>query len=137
MGWSPAMAGKQWPFPGDITEADMKYLCLIYSDEKRMNTMDPDELQALGDECEVYCQQLMDSGVCLAVQALESVSTATTVRIRNGKMTLTDGPFAETKEQLGGFYLIEASDLNEALRIASGIPPARIGSVEVRPLLDS
>ncbi len=74
------------------------------------------------------------SGHCIASEALQSVSTATTVRMRNGKMSITDGPFAETKEQLAGFYMIEARDLNEAMLIASKIPPARVGSIEVRPI---
>jgi hypothetical protein len=72
----------------------------------------------------------------LAAEALQPVSTATTVRMRNGKLSITDGPFAETKEQLAGFYLIEAKDLNEALQVAGGIPAARVGSVEVRPVRD-
>ena len=74
------------------------------------------------------------SGHCIASEALESVQTATTVRMRNGKLSVTDGPFAETKEQLAGFYMIEARDLNEAIQIASKIPPARVGSIEVRPI---
>ncbi len=113
----------------------MKYLCLIYGNEEQRHAMDPAELEAISRECEVYCSRLKDSGRCLGAEALDSVSTATTVRVRNGKVMLTDGPFAETKEQLGGFYMIEAPDLNEALRIAAGIPPARLGSIEVRPLL--
>jgi len=72
----------------------------------------------------------------IAGQALQPVSTATTVRVRNGQMSVTDGPFAETREQLAGFYLVEARDLNEAIRIAAGIPPARVGSIEVRPIRD-
>lgn len=113
----------------------MKYLCLIYGNEGQLNAMDPAELEAIDQECRAYCSQLKASGRCLGAEALDSVSTATTVRVRNGKVMLTDGPFAETKEQLGGFYMIEAPDLNEALRIAAGIPPARLGSIEVRPLL--
>ena len=74
------------------------------------------------------------SGHCLASEALQSVQTATTVRLRNGKVSITDGPFAETKEQLAGFYMIEARDLNEAIQLAAKIPPARVGSVEVRPI---
>jgi hypothetical protein len=75
-----------------------------------------------------------NSGVLLAAEPLQPVETATTVRVRNGRMTVTDGPFAETKEQLAGFYLVEARDLNEAIQLASKIPPAREGSIEVRPL---
>jgi hypothetical protein len=105
----------------------MKYLCLVYLDEKR--------LPELADEdCVEFDAGIRKSGHCLASEALESVHTATTVRVRNGKMSMTDGPFAETKEQLAGFYMIEAKDLNEAIQIASKIPPARVGSIEVRPV---
>jgi len=105
----------------------MKYLCLVYLDEKRLDEL-PDE------DCVEYDSAIRRSGHCLASEALESVQTATTVRVRNGKVSVTDGPFAETKEQLAGFYMIEAADLNEAIRVAAGIPPARVGSVEVRPI---
>jgi hypothetical protein len=105
----------------------MKYLCLVYLDEKRLDEL-PDE------ECVAYDTSIRKSGQCIASEALQSVQTATTVRVRNGKMSITDGPFAETKEQLAGFYMIEARDLNEAIQIASKIPPARVGSVEVRPI---
>jgi hypothetical protein len=105
----------------------MKYLCLVYLDEKR--------LPELADEdCVEFDAGIRKSGHCIASEALESVHTATTVRVRNGKMSMTDGPFAETKEQLAGFYMIEAKDLNEAIQIASKIPPARVGSIEVRPV---
>jgi hypothetical protein len=105
----------------------MKYLCLVYLDEKRLDEL-PDE------DCVAYDTAIRASGQCLASEALESVQTATTVRLRNGKVTITDGPFAETKEQLAGFYMIDARDLNDAIRIASGIPPARVGCIEVRPI---
>ncbi|MGH8246316.1 MAG: YciI family protein [Gammaproteobacteria bacterium] len=105
----------------------MKYLCLVYLDEKRLAEL-PDE------ECVAYDISIRDGGHCIASEALESVQTATTVRIRNGKVSVTDGPFAETKEQLAGFYMIEAKDLNEAIQLASKIPPARVGSIEVRPI---
>jgi hypothetical protein len=105
----------------------MNYLCLVYLDEKRLDEL-PDE------ECVAYDAAIRKSGHCVASEALESVQTATTVRVRNGKTSVTDGPFAETKEQLAGFYMIDAKDLNEAIRIASGIPPARVGSIEVRPI---
>jgi len=105
----------------------MKYLCLVYLDEKRLDEL-PDE------ECVAYDTLIRRSGHCVGSEALESVQTATTVRVRNGKMSITDGPFAETKEQLAGFYLIEARDLNEAIQLAAKIPPARVGSVEVRPI---
>jgi hypothetical protein len=108
-------------------ENAMKYLCLVYLDEKRLDEL-PDE------ECVAYDTAIRKSDHCIASEALESVQTATTVRVRNGKVSVTDGPFAETKEQLAGFYLIEARDLNEAIQLASRIPPARVGSVEVRPI---
>lgn len=105
----------------------MKYLCLVYLDEKRLPEL-PDE------DCVAYDAAIRASGKCIASEALESVQTATTVRIRDGRVAVTDGPFAETKEQLAGFYMIEAADLDEAIRIAAGIPPARVGSIEVRPV---
>ena len=105
----------------------MKYLCLVYLDEKRLGEL-PDE------ECVDFDTAIRKSGHCSASEALESVQTATTVRVRNGKVAVTDGPFAETKEQLAGFYMIEARDLNEAIQLASKIPPARLGSIEVRPI---
>ena len=105
----------------------MKYLCLVYLDEKHLNEL-PDE------DCVAYDKAIRDSGHCLASEALQSVQTATTVRVRDGKLSVTDGPFAETKEQLTGFYMIEAKDLDEAIRIAAGIPPACVGSIEVRPI---
>ena len=105
----------------------MKYLCLVYLDEKRLDEL-PDA------DCVAYDASIRASGHCIASEALQSVQTATTVRVRNGRLTVTDGPFAETKEQLAGFYMIEARDLNEAIQIAAKIPPARVGSVEVRPI---
>ncbi len=105
----------------------MKYLCLVYLDEKRLDEV-PDS------ECLAYDAAIRKSGHCIASEALQSVETATTVRVRNGKVSVTDGPFAETKEQLAGFYLIEAKDLNEAIQLAARIPPARVGSIEVRPI---
>jgi hypothetical protein len=86
------------------------------------------------DECMAYDQSLRTSGRCLASEALQPVRTAATVRVRHGKVSITDGPFTETKECLAGFYLIEAADLNDAIQIASQIPPARVGSIEVRPV---
>jgi len=105
----------------------MRYLCLVYLDENRLHEL-PDE------DCVAYDEAIRTSGHCLASEALQSVQTATTVRVRSGKLSITDGPFAETKEQLTGFYLIEAKDLNEAVQIAAKIPPARVGSIEVRPI---
>ncbi|HSU75686.1 MAG TPA: YciI family protein [Burkholderiales bacterium] len=105
----------------------MKYLCLVYGEEQSLQAMDDRHCVAFDDE-------IRRSGHCVASEALQSVSTATTVRVRNGKVSVTDGPFAETKECLAGFYMIEARDLNEAIQIASKIPPAQVGSVEVRPI---
>jgi hypothetical protein len=105
----------------------MKYLCLVYMEERTLQDV-PDS------ECLAYGESLRKSGRYLAAEALERVETATTVRVRNGKVSLTDGPFAETKEQLAGFYLIDAADLDEAVRLAANIPPARVGAVEVRPV---
>jgi hypothetical protein len=109
----------------------MKYLCLIYSNELILHSH-PDSPR--DDECQAYAQSVQASGHMVASEPLESVQTATTVRMRNGKVRITDGPFAETKEQLAGFYLIDARDLNDALHIAAHIPAARVGSVEVRPV---
>jgi hypothetical protein len=105
----------------------MKYLCLVYGEERAIQTMDD-------HECLAFDRGLRDSGRCVASEALQPVETATTVRVRNGKLTVSDGPFAETKEALAGFYLIEARDLDEAIQLASRIPPARVGSIEVRPV---
>jgi hypothetical protein len=105
----------------------MKYLCLVYLDENRMD-------ETADSECLAFDAAIRKSGHCLASEALQSVQTATTVRVRNDRVSVTDGPFAETKEQLAGFYLVEAKDLNEAIQLAGGIPPARVGSIEVRPI---
>lgn len=105
----------------------MKYLCLVYMEEEKLRAVPDSECMACG-------QGLRNSGVLVAAEALQPVDTATTVRVRNGRVSVTDGPFAETKEQLAGFYLIDARDLNEAIQVASKIPPAREGSVEVRPV---
>jgi hypothetical protein len=105
----------------------MKYLCLVYMDEKTLDAV-PDS------DCMAYGESLRKSGRYIAAQALQPVHTATTVRVRDGKMSMTDGPFAETKEQLAGFYLIDAKDLDEAVQLAAKIPPARVGSIEVRPV---
>lgn len=109
----------------------MKYLCLVYSDEQDLRVL-PDSPK--DSECAAYAAAFSQSGYLVAGEALQPVSTATTVRVRGGEVQITDGPFAETKEQLAGFYMIEARDLNEALRIAQGIPVARVGSIEVRPV---
>nr|ANY58071.1 Dehydrogenase [uncultured bacterium] len=114
----------------------MKYLCLIYDDEKVWEAMPQSESEAFMGEYFGFTDGIRASGQYIAGEALQPVATATTVRVRNGKLSTTDGPFAETKEQLGGFYLIEARDLNEAIQVAAKIPSARIGSIEVRPVVD-
>jgi hypothetical protein len=114
----------------------MKYLCLIYESEKLYETMPKEEQDAVFGEYFAFTDGIRASGQYVAGEALHPVHTATTVRIRNGRMSTTDGPFAETKEQLGGFYLVEARDLNEAIQVAAKIPGARYGSVEVRPVID-
>ena len=105
----------------------MKYLCLVYLEEQKLRAVADGECMACGDG-------FRKSGVLLAAEALHPIDTAATVRVRNGKLSVTDGPFAETKEQLAGFYLLDARDLNEAIQMAAKIPPAREGSVEVRPV---
>ena len=105
----------------------MKYLCLVYLSPEHWNSA-PDE------DCYACSQEMMASGHFITGTPLHPVHTATTVRVRNGAVSVTDGPFAETKEALAGFYMIDARDLNEAIQIASKIPPAAIGSIEVRPI---
>ena len=105
----------------------MKYLCLVYLDKDHWSAVSDRECASCGDG-------LRRSGKLLAAEPLEPIETATSVRIRNGMLTITDGPFAETKEQLAGFYLVDAADLDEAIAIASKIPPAREGTIEVRPV---
>ncbi len=112
----------------------MKYLCMVFCDEKKLNALSESESQALDDESLAYDGDLRKRGHFVAAQALESVHAATTVRLRSGKVSVTDGPFAETNEQIGGFILIEAQDLNEAIQLASKIPSIRLGGVEVRPI---
>ena len=108
----------------------MQYLLLIYENEARWATKgyDPVEMAGYGDFSKEFTKQIKGGN------ALKPTNTATTVRVREGKRLTTDGPFAETKEQLAGFYLIEASDMDEAVRLASKIPPAEVGSIEVRPI---
>jgi hypothetical protein len=114
----------------------MKYLCLIYENEKAWESLPPAESEAIMDEYFRFTEEIRKNGKYVAGEALQPTATATTVRVRNGKVSSTDGPFAETKEQLGGFYLIEAKDLNDAIQVASRIPSARHGSIEVRPVMD-
>lgn len=112
----------------------MKYLCLVYVEEQTLNAFPREERLALSDESMAYCDKLRKAGQLLAASPLHPVETATTVRVRDGKTSTTDGPFAETKEQLGGFLMLDVPDLNDAIRIAAHFPAARFGSIEVRPM---
>ncbi len=114
----------------------MKYVLFCCSDEKSLTAMPRSEWDALVGDTMSYLALLRTSGHYLASEALDSVETATTVRVRNGRVSTTDGPFAETKEQLGGYYLVEARDLNDAIQVAAKIPSARMGSIEVRPVME-
>ena len=113
----------------------MKYILLIYSSDQAWAAQTPAQLQEVMGRYRTFTESIRTSGHMLGGDKLEPASTATTVRIRDGKTLTTDGPFAETKEQLGGFYLIEANDADEALAIAARIPSARLGSIEVRPTI--
>jgi hypothetical protein len=112
----------------------MKYLGIAYEEEQKLNELSEAAWQALRQETLSYVETLRKNGRLIATQALQSATTASTVRIRDGRLSVTDGPFAETKEQIGGFFLFEASDLQEAIGIAAKWPSARIGSIEVRPI---
>jgi hypothetical protein len=112
----------------------MKYMCMIFHDESKLDALSKDEWDALVAEHLAYDEVLRRSGHFVVAEALESAQTAMTVRVRNAKVAVTDGPFAETKEQLAGFFLIEAKDMDEATRVATYIPSARLGSIEVRPI---
>lgn len=112
----------------------MKFLCLACEDETKLNALSPAEWDALRAETLGYVDKLIKSGRMIAAEPLQSVHTASTVRVRDGKTLVTDGPFAETKETVGGFFLLDVRDKEEALRIAADWPSARLGSIEVRPL---
>jgi hypothetical protein len=112
----------------------MNYLLLIYSNEAEFKALGEDKLKKMSDEYMEFTKSIVQAGNFKAGDRLKPVSTASTVRVRNGKTAITDGPFAETREQLGGYYLIDAKNLDEATAIASRIPGARLGSVEVRPI---
>ena len=115
----------------------MRYLCLIYENEKtNWSTMSKDQSDAVMAEYGAFTQGIKDSGHYIGGNALQPTPAATTLRVRNGKVSATDGPFAETKEQLGGYYLINAKDLNDAIQVASKIPSAKFGSIEVRPIME-
>ena len=113
----------------------MKYLCLVYGEERLLDALSKGDMQVLVDESLAYDDALRKSGHYLVSEALQSVETAKTVRVRHRDVLVTDGPFAETKEQLLGFILIEASDLDDAIQVAAKIPLAATGSIEVRPIL--
>lgn len=113
----------------------MKFLCLVYFEPAAFAALSPDDKAALGRDSWGYDQQLQRSGNYIHAEALEPVSTARTVRVRRGKANETDGPFAETKEHLGGFILVEAADMDAAMKLAAGIPLAKLGSIEVRPVM--
>jgi hypothetical protein len=119
-----------------IEEGAMKYLCLVYNEQKKLDAMSQSELDALIDEHLAYDEVLRKSGHFIVAEALQPVQAATTLRVRNGKVSITDGPFAETKGQLGGLFLINARDLNEAIQVASRCPSVRLGSMELRPVME-
>lgn len=114
----------------------MKYMLMCCTEEKKLNAMSRSEMDALMAETVAYIEELHKSGHYIASERLQAVETATMVRVRNGKLSTTDGPFAETKEQLGGFWLIDARDLNEAIQVAAKFPSARLGGIEVRPIME-
>jgi hypothetical protein len=113
----------------------MQYLLLIYRNEAELKAMSPADRQAMHEEYGVFTQSIVQSGHFKAGDGLQPTTTATTVRVRNGKTLTTDGPFAETREHLGGYYLVEAKDLDTAIALAARIPNARDGSIEVRPVM--
>lgn len=114
----------------------MKYLCQVWLDGKKLDAMPKPEKEALDRDSIAYDRELERTGHLIAAQALQSPDTAVTIKVRGGTVSRTDGPFVETKEHLGGFVLIEAKNMDEAIRLASGIPVARFGSIEVRPIYE-
>ena len=112
----------------------MKYLCLVYCEESVFNAMTQQQWQSLNEECVACVENLQANGHYLGGNALHPTSTATSLRLREGKTLITDGPFTETKKQLAGYYLLEARDLNEAILLAGKIPAARMGCIEIRPV---
>ena len=114
----------------------MKYACLIYDEEKKLGSMSQKDSETFMKDYFSFTESIRKSGNYVAGEALQSIGNATSLRFRNGKLSTTDGPFMETNEQLGGFYLIEARDLNEALQIAARIPSVKTGTIEVRPVVD-
>jgi hypothetical protein len=114
----------------------MRYALLIYASEQDWASQSEEESQAVSQEYMAFTKDIIDRGLMKGGEALQPTSTATTVRVRNGETLTTDGPFAETKDQLGGFYLVDCKDLDEAIEVAAGIPDARRGSIEVRPIME-
>jgi hypothetical protein len=114
----------------------MRYLCLIYHDEKELGAMPESEMSALNARHLAFNEEILSSGHFVEAEALQPAAAATCLRVRNGKVSLSDGPYMETKEMVAGFYLIEARDLNEAISVASKLPSAPLGTVEVRPCRD-
>jgi hypothetical protein len=112
----------------------MKYLCIIFIDEKQLHTLSSEELRELDNQSLAYDETLRKSGHFIVAEALESVHTARTIRSRKGRIAVTDGPYVETKEHLGGFILINARDMDDAVQVASKIPVGRFGIIEVRPI---
>ncbi|MCL4265989.1 MAG: YciI family protein [Anaerolineae bacterium] len=112
----------------------MQYLMLIYNNEAEMMSANPEELQAISNEYWAFTREIQEKGLDLGNNGLQPTSTATTVRVREGKIMTTDGPFAETKEQLAGYYLLNCENLDQAIKYAAKIPSARSGSVEIRPI---
>ena len=114
----------------------MRYALLIYASEQDWASQSEEESQAVNQEYMSFTKDIVDRGIYQSGEALQPTATATTVRVRDGETLTTDGPFAETKEQLGGFYVVEAKDLDEAIEIAARIPDVRNGSIEVRPVME-
>src|SRR6266568_4890922 len=115
----------------------MKFLCLVFYDENKRNALSEQKSQALIEEAINFDNELRSSGHLISAYPLEQVHNSSTVRVHNGRMTVTDGPFTEAKEHIGGFVLLEARDLSEAIQLASRIPPARLGGVEVRQVIEN
>ena len=115
----------------------MKYLLLIHNNEKDLSALSDDEMNRIKAEYRRFTEEIRASGHYRAGSQLQPTAMATSVRVRNGKRLVTDGPFAETREQLGGYYLVEAKDLDEAIGLAERLPSARIGTIEIRPLVET
>jgi hypothetical protein len=114
----------------------MRYALLIYASEQDWASQTEEESQAVNQEYMAFTKDIIDRGLMKGGEALQPTSTATSVRVRNGETLTTDGPFAETKDQLGGFYLVDCKDLDEAIEVAARIPDARRGAIEVRPIME-